>query len=118
MTPSIDSLPLFQPRTLPQAREAGDRGMATALEHAETVVPGFSDRAQACILAYLRFYGATSGEVLTDVCSRAGIFPTDLRAFGTVYRVLSRAGKIKRVGQCARVRGHGTSGGNVWEAVK
>jgi hypothetical protein len=30
---------------------------------------------------------------------------------------MAREGKIEKVGYCARTKGHGTSGGNLWRLV-
>jgi len=64
--------------------------------------------------------GATSGEALTDACKSAGIRPPqgmDDRAFGPVYQRLAQANQIRVCGSTVRRRGHGTSGGRVWERV-
>lgn len=80
----------------------------------------FRDRASAFILAHLAANGATSGEALTEACKSAGIRPPqgmDDRAFGPVYQRLAQANQIKVCGSTTRRRGHGTSGGRVWERV-
>lgn len=75
-----------------------------------------SDKAKAFILDYLARHGATAGEVLTDKCSK--VYPAhDARAFGAVFKALATARKIKVVGSAKRMKGHGTSGCNVWDLV-
>ena len=80
----------------------------------------FRERASAFILAHLAANGATSGEALTDACKQAAITPPqgmDDRAFGPVYQRLAQANQIRACGSTTRRRGHGTSGGRVWERV-
>lgn len=84
---------------------------------AESVQPGFSERAARHILHVLAWYGPRSGEQLVDHCLLWGIKPHDDRAFGSVFAKLSRDGKIKCVGYCLRKRGHGAAGGRVWAFV-
>lgn len=88
--------------------------MQTVAQHAEAVRPGFQEQARAFVLAYLAQFGPTSGEELTNGCVFVGIKPHDLRAFGSVYYGLAKAGQIVKVGTCKRQRGHGTSGGSIW----
>lgn len=79
--------------------------------------PTFSEQAEAVILQTLA-EGPASSELLTITCRRAGITPRkDDRAFGGVYMRLARAGRIEKAGTVKRVRGHYTSGGNVWRLV-
>lgn len=80
----------------------------------------FRERASAFILAYLAANGATSGEALTDACKAAGIRPPagkDDRLFGPVFNGLSQERRIRQCGSTVRLKGHGTSGGRVWERV-
>ena len=80
----------------------------------------FGERASAFILAHLAANGAMSGEALTDAFKSAGIRPPqgmDDRAFGPVYQRLAQANQIRVCGSTVRRRGHGTSGGRVWERV-
>ncbi len=100
--------------SIPEAAAARDQAMEQVEQRAEADEPGFSERAKAFVLAYLRGHGPTPGEGITDAAIKAGIVPEDLRAFGPVYMALSRTGKIVKAGMVARHRGHGTSGGNVW----
>jgi hypothetical protein len=92
---------------LAQRDEAMSRVAANAGE-------GFVEAAAAHILKRLAEWGEMSGEHLTTTCKAQGIIPHDDRAFGPVYLRLARQGKIKPVGTCTRVRGHGTSGGRIW----
>lgn len=104
----------FDTPALPVAQALGEIGMKRALDRAEADEPGFSERAQAFVLEYLRVHGVSSGELITDACKLAGIKPPDDRAFGPVYSKLARAGFIEPAGFCARRKGHGTSGGRLW----
>ena len=98
--------------TLEHAFRLRDQAMDRVEQHAG---PTFKDRACDFVLAYLEQYGPTSSEELTDACCGAGIVPPDTRAFGPVYRTLSRRKMIHKVGACCRKRGHGTAGGNIWD---
>jgi hypothetical protein len=44
--------------------------------------------------------------------------PHDARAFGAVIGTLARRKKIEAVGFVPRSKGHGTSGGRLWRAVR
>ena len=99
------------------AKELGERAMMQAQLHAEQVDPGFTGRAASFVLEYLRENGRTAGETLTDLAIAAGHVPPDARAFGAVFRVLVKRGKIRHVGWCERRKGHGSGGGRVWEAA-
>jgi hypothetical protein len=77
----------------------------------------FSVEATRVILRHLEQHGPTAGEALTDAVKAAGILPPagmDDRAFGPVYMKLARLGVIEKVAPAPRLKGHGTSGGNVW----
>jgi hypothetical protein len=45
------------------------------------------------------------------------LVPHDARAFGAVIGTLARRGQIEAVGFVARAKGHGTSGGRLWQAA-
>lgn len=77
----------------------------------------FVEQASRYVMAYLREYGPTPGEDLSEACVKVGIVPHDLKAFGQVYMRLSRAGKIEKCGMVPRRRGHMTTGGNVWRVT-
>lgn len=109
------TLPLFD-HSAP-VTELRDAAMVQVETHAEAHRPGFKEQACAFVLDYLEQHGASSGEVITDACKAAGIIPHDDRAFGPVYMALARQGRIQKVGTAKRLRGHGTSGGNVWGLV-
>jgi hypothetical protein len=91
-----------------------DAAMAQVAARAEPIFDAAG--AARFILAYLQHYGPTAGEVLTMACKADGFIPHDDRAFGPVYFALVRRGQIAKVGTVKRLRGHGTAGGNVWEA--
>ena len=62
----------FDTPALPVAQAMGEIGMKRALDHAEADEPGFSERAQAFVLEYLRVHGVSSGELVTD-CARSAV---------------------------------------------
>ncbi len=78
----------------------------------------FREQAEDFIVTYLRTHGPTAGETLTSACVASGIKPHDERAFGAILMSLSRNGKIIKVGTCMRMKGHGTSGGNIWDLTQ
>jgi DNA-binding transcriptional ArsR family regulator len=101
---------------LTQAHQTGQMQMTLCLEAAER--RGFdSEGARAFILSWLRRHGPMSGEDLTDAAMEHGFVPKDGRAFGGIFRSLSRDGLIRCVALCLRSKGHGTAGGRIWEAV-
>lgn len=75
----------------------------------------FAQQAQQFVLDFLKRHGATPGEQIANACLASGIKPHDDRAFGGVFMALSKRGLIFKVGTCVRVKGHGTSGGNIWD---
>jgi hypothetical protein len=99
------------------ARERGSHMAGLAEEKAEADAPGFVDRARVFIVDYLRRHGPTSGELVTDAMTAAGIRPKDDRAFGGVYAGLVRGKKIRCTGYTSRRKGNGTGGARIWEAV-
>lgn len=107
----------FETPSLPMARKLGDVGMARALEHAESDEPGFRERAQEFVLAYLAEHGLSSGELITDACKLAGIIPDEDRAFGPIYSKLLRLNKIRVVGLVPRRKGHGSLGAKLYAPV-
>ena len=102
-------------RELAIARAEGARCMQLALDLAERDEPGFAERAQRFVVAYLGQHGRASSEDITDACKAAGIVPREDRAFGSVYQVLNRRKQIAFAGYCERRKGHGTAGGRLWE---
>jgi hypothetical protein len=92
--------------------EAGQRSM----ERAEEANPGFSERALAFIVEYVRAKGEVPGESATLAAVDAGINPPDQRAFGPVYAMALRRGLIHVVRYIPRVRGHGSAGGKLYAA--
>jgi hypothetical protein len=104
----------FEAPALATARAAGELLAEKAADRAERSDPDFRERAQTFVLRYLTEYGISSSELITDAAVLAGISPPDTRAFGSVYRKLSRENKIVCAGFCARAKGHGTAGGRLW----
>ncbi len=103
-----------QPR-FSASRAEGERCMQLALDLAERDDPGFCERAQRFVLAFLGQHGRASSEDITDACKSAGIVPAEDRAFGPVYAGLNRRKEIVCTGFCERRKGHGTAGGRMWE---
>lgn len=85
-------------------------------DKAEEQLAEFRIRARQFVLDYLRQYGATSGEVITDMAIAAGLAPHDARAFGPVFAYLAHKNRrqIVCVGLVPRQKGHGTAGWRVW----
>lgn len=102
------------PPTLAQARAVGEIGAQLAEQRAARETPCFRERAEALILARLAI-GNASGEECTDHCAASGLKFADGRALGATYASLVRRGLIVRVGECKRVKGHGTAGGSVYQ---
>lgn len=95
-----------------------DEAMSKVEINANEHAPEFSQRAGTFVVEYLAAHGSSSGEDITNSCLNAGIIPHDDRAFGPVYMRLARSGQIKKAGFCKRKKGHGTSGGNIWELCR
>jgi len=117
-------LPGLEPQILPPTASPylvdRDRILRNLEDRAEQLRRQFSVDAARIILRYLETHGPTSGEVLTDAVKAAGIVPPppmDDRAFGPIYMKLARLGVIEKVAPAQRMKGHGTSGGNVWGLV-
>ena len=100
------------------AREAGSEAAARCAAKAVRVASFDTEGARRFILEWLCHHGPTSGEVLTNAAKERGFRPHDDRAFGAIYGALSRQKLIRCVGSCDRTKGHGTSGGRVWAAVR
>lgn len=111
----FDTSPPPSPRQV--VNQQRDEALRRVAERAEAARRGFLEAARTFVRRYLAEHGATSGEVLTLACKKAGIAPHDDRAFGPVYLGLVRDGVIEKVGTVRRERGHGTAGGNVWSLV-
>lgn len=75
-----------------------------------------SQAAAEFILAWLSRHGPTSGEVLVSEASRL-YPPHDARAFGPVFRRLSRRGLIEKCGHAQRAKGHSSAGAHIWQLV-
>jgi hypothetical protein len=103
----------FSAPSLAQARAVGAIAGQLATDKAERETPGFSERAQAAILARLAT-GPASGEDLTDHVRACGIEFKDGRALGSIFSGLLRRCLIKVIGECKRRRGHGCRGGSIY----
>lgn len=103
-----------RPPDLATARAVGEVASQLATDRAERDGPGFVVRAEAAVLARLAT-GPASAEDLTDHARAQGVEFKDGRAMGSVYASMQRRGLIRIVAECKRRRGHGTSGGHIWE---
>lgn len=105
---------LPRPQRLRTARRLGEE----AAQAAEAVNDAtFSQRAYAFIVRHIQVHGPIAGEEVVLAAKAAGIRPErDDRAFGAAFARALRAGAIRVVGTCRRVRGHGTAGGRVYAA--
>lgn len=97
------------------AKTEGRRAMEAVAENSGA---DFQHKAYEFCKRFFQERDKASSEDATDACIESGIRPADLRAFGNVYRRLERDGVIRFAGQCARRRGHGTSGGRLYEAYE
>ena len=75
----------------------------------------FVEAACGIVIEHLSRNGPATAEELTNECKRRGIVPHDDRAFGAVYLRLARGKRIKQCGTTFRAKGHGTSGGRIWQ---
>lgn len=120
MEASAAQQPPFSQRAA-TARRFGDQQMQLALDAATSTDPSFGKRAYTFIVAYVQEqcaqHGSVPGEQVTLAAQAAGIGAgRDGRAFGAIFAKAIRAGDIRVVGYCARIRGHGTSGGRLYAA--
>jgi hypothetical protein len=99
-------------------RERGRASGEACQAKAERVTSFDSAGAAEFVLRELRNVGQMSGETLTDLATAHGYRPHDARAFGPVFAGLVRRGLIRCAGYCTRSKGHGTSGGRIWAAVR
>lgn len=89
------------------------------LAKAERVAAFDRQAAMDAVLAILTLEARPmTGEELVDGCQRRGLVPHDGRAFGPVFKELSRRGLIETVGFAMRRKGRGTAGARVWMATR
>ncbi len=103
--------------TLFDWRPARDAAMAQVERNAGEE---FRDKARAFVVEYLREHGSSSGEDITAACKAAGIVAHDDRAMGPVYAYLAHPKRrtIEWCGSVRRARGHGATGGNLWQLTQ
>lgn len=100
------------------ARDKGERLAQACADKAERVADWDREGAARFIHHWLVRHGPTSGEQLVKQATAHGYRAHDGRAYGAVFGALSRAGKIRCLrSDLPRERGHGTSGGKLWEAT-
>lgn len=107
--------PAVAPTHTPAPREAGEAGMQAAQAKAEREVSDFTVSAAVHMLAELDDGYPRTGEQLVDAVKRAGIAPTNDKAFGAPISMLARLGLIRRVGFAMRRKGHGAPGASLWQ---
>ncbi len=83
--------------------QAAQSGMERAVEHADSVVPNWSERAMEALLEYARGWRDAWGDVgflIEDVRAHATELPAppDSRAWGAVVSKAARQGLIVKVG--------------------
>ena len=101
---------------LEHSRAAGAQAAAGACAAAEDEDPKFGARALAFIVSHVRAKGQVSGESITLAATASGIRPKKGdRAFGAIYAKALRKGYIRVHSYVPRLRGHGTSGGKLYE---
>lgn len=111
------SEPAYKQLSLDVAIEAGQAGMAQALDSAERRDPLFKEKAEAAIVACLHAckQRRASSEDLVDAARAAGLNPGDGRAFGPIFQSMAKRGVIRCLrSDLPRRHGHGTSGGRLW----
>lgn len=101
------------------ARAIGEAAAEACVEKAERVVGFDADGAGKFIVGWITRYGPTSGESLVRAATEHGFRPHDGRAFGSVFKKLLAAEKIKVLrSDLPRERGHGTSGGRLYGVAR
>ena len=101
--------------TIEDAIHAGKVGMSVSFANAQDCNPQFAEIAERAILAHLHAVRQASGEELTELARNHGAVCRDGRAFGSVFKSLSKRGLIRCIrSDLPRKRGHGTSGGKLW----
>mgnify|MGYP007100114622 CR=1 FL=1 len=95
-----------------QAYQAGEVGMQRAADKADRAHPDWTKLARAYLYLHAKKHAEFSGEDAVDAFLEAGyVPPPDQRAFGAMFKKLSREGVISRHpdNKCApRRKGHGT----------
>lgn len=111
----------FEAPTAHVARQLGAIGMGRASEHADRVMPGFSENAFAYLKAWVSWRAVGdpfAGEEVVANARDDGIAPPDGRAWGSVFTRASRAGLIRRSATLfPRTKGHGTKSPG-WERAR
>lgn len=95
--------------SMPVAEVLRDVGMTRAVEHANRVVPGWSDAALAYVKAYcLRTEGLFTAEMIVASYDAAGhIQPASTKAWGSVMQRAQREGlMVRKDFEGRRAKGH------------
>lgn len=105
--------------SLADARSAGQAAMQLSLLAELDRNPDFSKVAREAILRHLLASESASGEELVVIAKAHGANCRDDRSFGGVFNGLVRANLIRCIrSDLPRKRGHGTSGGRLYVAVR
>jgi predicted amidohydrolase YtcJ len=101
-----------------EAKRKGEEGMATAVDHAEAVSPGWKDRAAALVLIYATQVRRGESFLTEEAREWADIeAPPDNRTWGGVVTSLKRDGLLVRVGY-GPARSSNLSPKCYWAAVR
>lgn len=107
------------PSPMTVAREKGEEAALACLDKARTVKQFDAEGAGRFIHGWVVRYGATSGEDLVEAAKKHGFRGHDDRCFGGVFLGLVRNQKLRVLrSDLPRKRGHGTSGGKLYGAVR
>lgn len=98
------------------ARTRGELAAERCARKAERLTSFNPEGAAKFIHSVLVRHGQQSGERLVNIAKEHGYRPHDDRAFGPVFKSLSRKGLIVSVGYVDRIKGNGTAGGRLWAA--
>lgn len=76
-----------------------DAGIKQAVDHANDVSPGWSERAYEALAAYSRMHRTFTGEQVRSYASAIGLeLPPDNRAWGGVFTRAAKRGLIRKQG--------------------
>lgn len=85
-----------------QAEKRRDKGMKRAVDHADAVEEGWSERAMRALRIYCRYHKGKSflSEDVRDWAETKGYIsiPPDARSWGAIFQTAAKAGVIWRIG--------------------
>lgn len=104
---------------LDAAHAAGMEAAEACLTKAKRVADFDAEGAGRFIVSWIVRHGATSGEELVKAANDHGFRGHDNRCFGGVFKRLASTSQIRCIrSDLPRSRGHGTSGGKLWELAR